>query len=172
MRRICFSWIILAWLWRAYTRTTLFSQMLFFPWPGPEDRSQRDPAHSAGYFSEDTKSLLPIAHLPQEIQVTQQKRSSMSNIWTSFASVKARKHIKKLSNVFLWSLLLFRFSFLVLFGLGWVMLQWQKLPPKFQWLYTIMKVYGLLMPHRKCRSAVIVITLFMQGCTLTESSSR
>lgn len=79
-----------------YTRTTLFSQVLFFPWPGPEDRSQRDPAHSAGYFSEDTKSLLPIAlHLPQEIQVTQQKRGSMSDILERALPVsRAGKHIK------------------------------------------------------------------------------
>lgn len=77
-----------------YTKTTVFFKVLFFPWPAPEDRSQHGLARSAGYFLEDTESLLPIAHLSEGIQVTRQKQSSMSDIWKSFVNVKGVKHVK------------------------------------------------------------------------------
>lgn len=58
----------------------IFLKMLFFSWPCPDDRNQCVLAHSAGYFLKETESLLPITHLPREIQDTQQKQSSISNI--------------------------------------------------------------------------------------------
>lgn len=54
--------------------------MLLYSGPGPDDRSQRILAHSAGCFSENAENLLPIAHLLWGIQVTPQKQSLVSDI--------------------------------------------------------------------------------------------
>lgn len=65
--------------------------MLFFSWPCPNDKNQCVFAHSAGYFLKETESLLPIAHLPWEIQDTTEAEFDIQ--YLSFANVKGVKHI-------------------------------------------------------------------------------
>lgn len=66
------------------TIITIFFKMLFLSWPSPD-------AHSAGYFLEATGSQLPIAHLPQGIQVTAEAKFSVQ--YLSFARIKDVKHV-------------------------------------------------------------------------------